>query len=198
LSVLTTSSSITNPPFHRTYTMFYSFCTVHYVLQLLAVFQLQNTFVYGFFSLSGFFFFLIDWFFSVSLGLRSCAWAFCRCKEGGATLLYRAGPSHCGSFSLPSTDSRRTGSCSCGAGTLVVLWPMDSSPTRWNLCPRFGRQILICCTTWEVLPELFLPLFCARLIPSLLSCHLREIFHNQPKVLLCLSQPPACFLHSSY
>ena len=42
--------------------MFYSFCTVHYVLQLLAVFQLQNAFVYDFFSLSGFFFFLIDFF----------------------------------------------------------------------------------------------------------------------------------------
>ena len=43
--------------------MFYGFCTVHYVLQLLAVFQLQNAFVYGFFSLSGLFFFgLIDFF----------------------------------------------------------------------------------------------------------------------------------------
>ena len=196
MSVLTTSPSITSPPFHRTYTMFYSFCTVHYVLQLLAVFQLQNAFVYDFFSLSGFFFFLIDffqfrWVFVPARGLSAVAR-----KEGLLFITVR--DLLIAAASLPSTGSRRTGSWSCGAGTLVVLWPVDSSPTRWNLCPRIGRQILICCTTGEVLPELFLSPFCARLIPSLLSCHLREIFHNQPKVLLCLSQPPACFLHSSY
>ena len=179
--------------------MFYGFCTVHYVLQLLAVFQLQNAFVYGFFSLSGLFFFWIDWFFSVSLGLRSCSWAFCSCKEGGATLHCGAGHSHRGSFSLPSTDSRRMDSCSCGAGTLVILWPVDSSPTRDGTCvPALADRF------WSAVPP----------EKSCLDCS--YLYFVQDWFLLCLaatserssitslrscsvlSQSPACFLHSNY
>lgn len=153
----------------------------------------------AYFFIPGFFFLLIDCFFSVSLGLCSCVWAFCSCREGGATLHCRAGPSHCGSFSLPNTDSRHMGSCSCGTGTLVVLWPVDSSPTRDGTCvPALASRF------WSTVPPEKPCLDCSYL------CFVQDWF------LLCLaatserssvtsltscsvlSQPPACFLHNTY
>lgn len=204
MSVLPTSSSITNPPFHRTYTTFYSFCTVHYIYYIMhysfwQCFSYRTLFYMAYFFLPGFFF-SFDWliFFSFT-GSSFRRVGFCSCREGGATLHYHAGPSHCGSFSLPNTDSRHMGSCSCGAGTLVVLWPEDSSPTRDGTCvPALAGRF------WSTVPPERSCLDCSYL------CFVQDWF------LLCLaatserssitslrscsvlSQPPACFRHSTY
>ena len=112
------------------------------------------------------FFFFFDWFFSVSLGLRSCAWAFCSCKEGGATLHHCAGPSHCGSFSAEHRLEahrllklwRRDFSCSVACGffpdqvePVSPHWQADSDLLYHRRSPAWIVLTSILCQDWFLL-----------------------------------------------